>query len=165
MPSSASAFCNSGDDRFVNHFRAIFRTELRGEHTTEDGQVPDWLDDAQNLQGKIRAYNRRYQWIQEARTEIEKQLLEVEVLTRKNLRPKFIELFEFQGEVFVAISQHLRRQDTERPIRMEPADIEKYENTLWAGHEQPSDSFKMKLDAKVLEIDGLIRPLMDPDLK
>jgi hypothetical protein len=33
MPSSASAFCNSGDDRFVNHFRAIFRTELRGEHT------------------------------------------------------------------------------------------------------------------------------------
>jgi hypothetical protein len=128
------------------------------ELTEEDGPPPT-NDKDKRYRELAKAYQNRYIRVNETKSALEATLLEVEVLWGTELIAKVRKLYNWDGELYAAILDHLDAisSDVSHGGR-QSVDIKKTRDTMNARGDKNKDEFLQGLQADIQEIEKDVKP-------
>ena len=106
------------------------------------------------------AYSKRWDRLQEARRELDAELLEAEVLWDAAIRERYVKLFKLQGELFSVVSCYLSACNPRSPDAAREADENFLRDRRDALYETnlPEDEFSRQLRAAVMDVESILKP-------
>jgi hypothetical protein len=110
--------------------------------------------------GSVRGYQTRWDPVVAARSDLEAELLEAEVLWSKEVHAKFKPLFSLQHELAHQLRTHLRATDPSVPEHIRSALQAPLDKEREALYEMPGteNSFSIDLSAAVANIEAYLKP-------
>lgn len=128
------------------------------ELTEEEGPPPK-NDKDKRYRELAKAYQNRYVRVNEARNSLEATLLEVEVIWGQELIAKVKKLYDWDGELYAAIMDHLDAISSDVPHGgRQPGDIKKTRDTIYVRGDKSKDEFLKGLQADIQEIEKDVKP-------
>ena len=114
----------------------------------------------ERFHGLSGAYSTRWDRLQEARRELDAELLEAEVVWDGTIRERYAKLFKLQGELFAVVSCYLSACNPRSSDAARDADEQFLRDRRDALYETnlPEDKFSLELRSAILEIESILKP-------
>ncbi len=129
----------------------------------EFSAVPDGFSGSQELAehlGIVGAYEKRWQHVLDSRSDIDRELLEAEILWDSSVKERVRPLFELQGELFATLHAYLQSRDPRRSERERNSYADIYAKRLDVLYETGhiDDKFSRDVCAAILSIEEWLKP-------
>lgn len=153
-----------------------FREGIKGVRSPvmwghERPQPPEGDASASSSEGKqwfgtFKAYEKRWERVFEARTELEAELLEAEAVWDAEVRKSFDPLFDLENELYFHTMEYLDGLNPDsRTPEMTSEEKRQKREVLYARGNPQKDEFLQKMNQAVNEIDAVLKPHLRSGIK